>query len=149
MLIAGSGIACKQERPDGYEKRLQCLTLAEQFRSDKRNMVASENLVADITQVGYSNKRDSCIATFAISDAAKGSFHEYDVVKLPSGDSFITAVCAAKSGYVCVDPEPLAIASQVYQEAMDNTYGPPLSQVYRTPNRPDDASLYIKSRETH
>jgi hypothetical protein len=146
MLIAGSGIACKQQGPDDYETRLHCLALAEQFRSDKRKTVAPEKLIADTTQVAYSSRRDSCIAMFAISDAAKGSYQEYDVVKLPSDDSLMTSICAAKAGYVCRDPKPLAIASQVFQEAMDNRYGPPPSQVYRTPDRPGDTSLYMKSK---
>ena len=148
LLLAGLGTACKQQRPDGYEKKLHCLTLAERTLRDKRNMVASEKLIAEGTQVGYSDKRDSCIAMFEISDAAKGSFREYDVVKLPSGDSLMTSTCAAKGGYVCVDPKPLAIANEVYQEAMDNRYGPPPSQVYRTPDRSNDTSLYIKSEVT-
>jgi hypothetical protein len=146
MLIAGLGTACKQQGPDGYEKKLHCLTLAEGALRDKRKMVASENLIAEGTQAGYSDKRDSCIAMFAISDAAKGSFQEYEVLKLPSGDSLMTSICAAKRGYVCVDPKPLAIANEVYQEAMDNRYGPPPSEVYRTPDRPDDTSLYMKSK---
>jgi hypothetical protein len=148
MLIAGLAIACKQQRPDDYEKKLHCLTLAERTLRDKRNMVASEKLIAEGTQVGYSDKRGSCIAMFAISDAAKGSFREYEVLKLPSGDSLITSICSAKRGYVCVDPKPLAIANEVYQEAMDNRYGPPPSAVYRTPDRPDDTSLYTKSEVT-
>ena len=109
-------------------------------------MVASEKLIAEGTRVGYSDKRESCIAMFAISDAAKGSFREYEVLKLPSSDLWMTSTCAAKRGYVCVDPKPLAIANEVYQEAMDNRYGPPPSVVYRTPDRPDDTSLYIKSK---
>jgi hypothetical protein len=148
MLIAGLGTACRQQGPDDYEKRLDCLTLAERTLRDKRSMVAPEKLIAEGTKVGYSDKRDSCIAMFAISDAAKGSFREYEVLKLPSGDSLITSTCVAKSGYVCVDPKPLAMANEVYQEAMDNRYGPPPSVVYRTPDRPDDTSLYIKSKAT-
>jgi hypothetical protein len=148
MLIAGLGTACRQQGPDDYEKRLHCLTLAERTLRDKRSMVAPEKLIAEGTRIGYSDKRDSCIAMFAISDAAKGSFREYEVLKLPSGDSLITSTCVAKSGYVCVDPKPLAIANEVYQEAMDNRYGPPPSVVYRTPDRPDDTSLYIKSKAT-
>jgi hypothetical protein len=145
-LVAGLATACKQQRPDDYEKKLHCLTLAERALRDKRNMVASEKLIAEGTRVGYSDKRESCIAMFAISDAAKGSFREYEVLKLPSGDSWMTSTCAAKRGYVCVDPKPLAIANEVYQEAMDNRFGPPPSEVYRTPDRPDDTSLYRKSK---
>jgi hypothetical protein len=148
LLIAGLATACKQQRPDDYEKKLHCLTLAERALRDKRNVVASEKLIAEGTQVGYSDKRESCIAMFSISDAAKGSFREYEVLKLPSGDSLMTSTCAAKGGYVCVDPKPLAIANEVYQEAMDNRFGPPPSEVYRTPDRPDDTSLYIKSKVT-
>jgi hypothetical protein len=146
VLIAGLGTACRQQGPDDYEKRLRCLTLAERTLRDKRSMVAPEKLIAEGTRIGYSDKRDSCIVMFAISDAARGSFREYEVLKLPSGDSLITSTCAAKSGYVCVDSKPLAMANEVYQEAMDNRYGPPLSVVYRTPDRPDDTSLYIKSK---
>jgi len=146
MLIAGLGTACKQQGPDEYDRRLHCLTLAEQTLRDTRNMVASQKLIAEGTQVGYSDKRNSCIAMFAISDAAKGSFRKYEVLKLPSGESLVTSICAAKKGYVCVDAKPLAIANEVYQEAMDNRYGPPPSVVYRTPDRPDDTSLYIKSK---
>jgi hypothetical protein len=146
MLIAGSGIACERQGSDDYETRLHCLTLAEQFRSDKRKIVASEKQMVDTTQVEYSSRRNSCIAMFAISDAAKGSYQEYDVVKLPSDVSLMTSICAAKTGYVCVDRKPLAIAKEVFQAAMDNRYGPPPSQVYRTPDRPDDTSLYTKSK---
>jgi hypothetical protein len=147
MLIAGSGTACKQQGSDDYETRLHCLTLAEQFRSDKRKMIASEKRIADTNRVEYSSRRDSCIAMFVITDAGKGSYQEYEVVKLPSGVSLITSICAAQTGYVCIDPKPLAVANQVFQEAMDNRYGPPPSQVYKTPDRPDDTSLYRKCKE--
>jgi hypothetical protein len=146
LLISGIGAGCKNQEPDDDEQRFRCLSLEAQYLSEKRNLVASERLIAEATQVGFSSKRGSCVAMFAISDASKHSFEEYEVIKLPSRELFSTSICAAEIGYVCVDPKPLAIANRVYREAMDNRYGPKLSQVYRTPERPDDRSLYAKSK---